>query len=74
MTFDQLRQKAEDMNIDTDYMSKQDIICAIQRVEEKLCCYGTEWVDYCDGEPCEWRTDCLDLKRRWAKSPDRPLI
>jgi hypothetical protein len=51
-------EKAKAMDINTSGMNKTEMIRDIQRLQDKICCYGTEWVDYCDKAPCLWRDDC----------------
>ena len=58
MNTNDIAEKAKAMNIDIHRMRKGDMIRAIQRAEDRICCYGTEWVDYCAEELCMWRGDC----------------
>ncbi len=70
MNFDEIMDKAETMDISVYRMNKLDMIRAIQRAQDKICCYGTEWVDYCDKSPCLWREDCFELNHQRLKHPD----
>ena len=59
MNFNDIRQKAKDMEIKTHRKNKSDLIRAIQRAENNIDCYGTTRVDVCDENACLWRSDCL---------------
>ncbi len=59
--FDEIIEKAEALNIDTNHMKELDLVRAIQRAQDKISCYGTEWVDYCEKETCVWRKNCSEL-------------
>ena len=59
MKFNDIKEKAKDMEIKTHRMNKADLIRAIQRAENNIDCYGTTRVDGCDENACLWRSDCL---------------
>jgi hypothetical protein len=63
MKFNEIRNMAKGMGINTYGMKKADVIRSIQRGENNIDCYGTLRVDVCNEETCLWRNDCLFLSR-----------
>ena len=59
MKFNEIRNMAKGMSINTYGMKKTDVIKSIQRAENNIDCYATQRVDVCDEEACLWRNDCL---------------
>lgn len=58
MNINEVMEKAGVMAINTSGMNKAEMIRSIQRTEDKIRCYGTDWVDYCDRAQCLWKYDC----------------
>ena len=63
MKFNEIRNMAKGMGINTYGMKKTDVVRAIQREENNIDCYGTQRVDICNEEACLWRNDCISLNR-----------
>ena len=59
MRFNEIKQMAKEMEINTYRMNKADIIRAIQRAENNIDCFGTSRVQFCQEQACLWRTDCI---------------
>ncbi len=73
MNLQEIMEKAKTLDIDTDRMNRLEVIRAIQQAQDKICCYGTEWVDYCGDAPCLWRNDCFELNHQRHTYPDWPI-
>jgi hypothetical protein len=61
MKFNEIRNMAKGMGINTYGMKTTDVIRSIQRAENNNECYGTQRVDMCDEDACLWRNDCISL-------------
>jgi len=61
MKFNEIRNMAKGMGINTYGMKKTDVVRAIQREENNIDCYATQRVDICNEEACLWRNDCIAL-------------
>ena len=64
MQFQDIRQMAKAMDINTYQMKKVDMVRAIQDKEHNIPCFGTERVKYCAEGTCLWRPDCLSFNGR----------
>ncbi len=69
MLFQEIRQMAKAMDINTYQMKKVDMIRAIQDKEKNIPCFGTERVDFCAEGDCCWRPDCITFKGRRSGKP-----
>jgi hypothetical protein len=64
MKYNDIRNMAKRMGINTHRMNKTAVIQAVQRGESNIDCYGTPRVDKCNENACLWREDCLSLNRK----------
>ena len=62
MRFQQIREMAKGMGINTYRMKKPDVIRAIQQAENSIDCYATPRIEYCNEMRCLWRGDCQTKK------------
>jgi hypothetical protein len=69
MNFNELRQMAKRMGINTHRVKKPDIIHSIQRAENNIECFNTQRVEYCCEHVCLWRNDCVRLNRDRQPNP-----
>ena len=47
------------LSIRSSDITRADIIRTIQREEESIECFGTEWIEYCGKHRCVWKDECL---------------
>jgi len=64
MNFNEIRQMAKTMHINSHRMNKKDLIRAIQRAEQNVDCYGTSRVEECHEDNCLWREDCRSQREQ----------
>ncbi|RWX43501.1 hypothetical protein VU01_13103 [Candidatus Electrothrix marina] len=58
MKMKRIRQKAEELGLDSDNLKKRELIQAIQVAENNFPCFRTGQ-DSCNQVNCCWRDDCL---------------
>ncbi len=59
MNMKTIRQLAKTLKIDTEQLSKTELIRNIQLAEGNFDCYGSAGSGQCDQLLCAWRDDCL---------------
>jgi len=59
MKYNDIRNMAKGMGINSYGTKKKELIQAIQRGENNINCYGTVRVNDCNENNCLWREDCL---------------
>ena len=64
-----IRQRAQEMAIETGEMSNIDLIWMHQESEKHVSCFGQG--DNCHQADCKWRHQCMDLTH-YEPRPNRP--
>jgi hypothetical protein len=64
MNFNEIRTMGKDLGINTYRKKKTELIHTIQEAEDKIVCYGTERVEYCNEGACLRRNECISLNLR----------
>lgn len=59
MNIKTIRQLAKTLKVDTNQLSKTELIRKIQSTEGNFDCYGSASTGECDQLECAWRDDCL---------------
>lgn len=58
MILNEIKNMATKMNVDTDRISQNEIILAIQKAEGNIPCFGTDRKYHCPETNCLWEEDC----------------
>lgn len=64
MNFNELRQMAKSLGLNTYRLKKPQIIRSIQQAEHNIECFGTQRVEHCGEHTCLWKNDCVSLNSR----------